>query len=302
MNFRSLLYFVVAAEELNLHRAAERLNIVQPAITRQIKSLEHELQASLFVRGPRGLKLTPSGQAFLQDARLILDLGKQARRRAALIERGHLGTVRMGFHEVAHRYRVFRELMSNFIARNPAVHFNFHVASSQQQIEMLGSGEIDVGFVYLWDPLPGNLVSKRLRKETFVLAIPDVHPLSAIDPIGVADICDMQFVWVDRSGNRAQSDALIKMCTRAGFVPNIVHEGLTSEAAMLSLVAAGAGLAFVPGSAREYIKGVTLRELQGLSMELEFHLAWRSGITTAAVKWFIAASEEGLADAEVENH
>jgi DNA-binding transcriptional LysR family regulator len=294
MNFRSLQYFVTISEELNLHRAAERLCIAQPALTRQIKALEDELSVTLFDRGPRGLKLTPSGESFLEDARLLLDLGQQARRRVSLVERGELGTVRLGFHEVAHRYAVFRTVMSQFIAGNPNIHFHFRVVSSHQQIELLGTGEIDVGFLYLWEPLPSHLLSRRLRNETFVLAAPEAHPLASAGTIELADLANQPFVWVDRSRNRAQSDLLMKMCTQAGLVPNIVHDGVTSEAAMLSLVAAGAGFAFVPASARETATGVTLREIRDLALEVEFHLAWRERNKAAAVKWFIASTESAL--------
>jgi DNA-binding transcriptional LysR family regulator len=252
------------------------------------------LSVTLFDRGPRGLKLTPSGESFLEDARLLLDLGQQARRRVSLVERGELGTVRLGFHEVAHRYAVFRTVMSQFIAGNPNIHFHFRVVSSHQQIELLGTGEIDVGFLYLWEPLPSHLLSRRLRNETFVLAAPEAHPLASAGTIELADLANQPFVWVDRSRNRAQSDLLMKMCTQAGLVPNIVHDGVTSEAAMLSLVAAGAGFAFVPASARETATGVTLREIRDLALEVEFHLAWRERNKAAAVKWFIASTESAL--------
>jgi DNA-binding transcriptional LysR family regulator len=296
MNLRSLSYFVVVSEELNLHRAAERLHIVQPALSRQIKALEKELDARLFVRGARGLSLTSPGKLFLKDARLMLELGRQARRRVSAADRGELGTVRLGFHEVAHRYGVFRGLISQFITRNPGVHFQFRVSSSQQQIELLGSGEIDVGFIYVWEPVPGHLLSTRLRRETFVLAMPEAHPLATLERISAADVADKPFVWVERSRNRAQSDALIKMCTRAGFVPNTVHEGVTSEAATLSLVAAGAGFAFVPSSARQHASGVVLREVADLCVELEFHMAWRAAARAAAVERFISAAENSLSE------
>jgi DNA-binding transcriptional LysR family regulator len=290
MNFRSLRYFVTISEELNLHRAAERLCIAQPALTRQIKALEDELTVKLFERGPRGLKLTPSGESFLEDARLLLELGQQARRRAALVDRGELGTVRLGFHEVAHRYAIFRSVMSQFIARNPNIHFHFRVVSSHQQIELLGTGEIDAGFLYAWEPLPSHIMSHKLRSDTFILAVPQTHPLASTETIRLTDLTDQPFVWVDRSRNRAQSDMLMKMCTQGGLIPNIVHDGLTSEAAMLSLVAAGAGFAFVPASARETATGVTLREILDMSLEVEFHLVWRER-NKGAVKWFIESIE-----------
>jgi DNA-binding transcriptional LysR family regulator len=207
-----------------------------------------------------------------------------------------MGTVRLGFHEVAHRYAVFRSVMSRFIAQNPNIHFHFRVVSSHQQIELLGTGEIDAGFLYVWEPLPSHILSRQLRNETFVLAAPEAHPLASADTIGLADLADQPFVWVDRSRNRAQSDMLMKMCTKAGMVPNIVHDGVTSEAAMLSLVAAGAGFAFVPASARETATGVTLREIRDMALEVEFHLVWRERNKAAAVKWFIESTEALVAN------
>jgi DNA-binding transcriptional LysR family regulator len=294
MNFRSLAYFVTISEELNLHRAAERLNIAQPALTRQIKVLEDELNVTLFDRVPRGLQLTPAGHAFLEDTRLLLDMEKHARRRVSSIMRGEVGTVRLGFHEVAHRYAVFRSVMSQFIARNPTIHFQFKVSSSHQQIEFLGSGEIDAGFVFLWEPLPSHLCSRKVRNETFVLAVRETHPLAAAETIKPEDLIGKPFIWLDRSRNRAQSDLVMKRCAQAGFVPTIVHEGVSSEAAMLSLVAAGAGFAVVPASARETVTGVILREVIDFSVEVEFHLAWRVRNRAVAVTRFIECVEELL--------
>src|SRR5260370_41975083 len=102
MNIRRLAYFVVVAEEENLHRASMRLHVAQPALTRQIRLLEEELGTTLFNRLPRGISLSTAGQAFLEDARQILRLSEQAQKREAAVAAGQRGTLRARFHDAAY--------------------------------------------------------------------------------------------------------------------------------------------------------------------------------------------------------
>jgi DNA-binding transcriptional LysR family regulator len=292
VNLRTLRHFVVVAEEENLHRAAERLHIAQPALTRQIKLLEADLGAVLFERSARGLKLTPAGDSYLADARTILGMAVQASRRAALVDKGFMGTLRLGFHEVAHRYSVFKEVMSRFMREHDDVQFAFHTMSSQQQIDALISGEIDAGFIYLWNALPHQLESSKMRDDSYLVGLAGTHPLAISKTIALSDLADEPFIWVDRSLNSAQSNTLLKACARAGFVPRMVHDGFNSESAMLSLVSIGAGLAFLPASLEETNPPIALRRADGLDVHIELHLAFRSGPRHAVLNRFIEAAND----------
>jgi DNA-binding transcriptional LysR family regulator len=304
VNLRNIRHFVVVAEEENLHRAAERLRIAQPALTRQIKLLELDLGAVLFERLPRGLKLTAAGRSYLKDARDVLAMSLAASRRARLVDQGFLGSIKLGFHEVAHRYAVFKAVMARFMADYPNVQFEFHTMSSQDQIDGLIRAELDAGFLYSWNPLPPPLASVRIRKDNYLVVAPPQHPLARRSSTSLAELADEPFIWIDRPRNHAQSDALIAACARVGFTPRIVHDGVGSESSMLSLVSIGAGLAFLPSSLREVNPPVALVPVVDFDVNVELHLVYQSDNSSLALEHFIRCTENvanAMASLEVES-
>jgi len=290
VNLRNINHFVVVAEEENLHRAAERLRIAQPALTRQIKLLEQNIGALLFERLPRGLRLTAAGRSYLQDARNVLAMSLAASRRAKLVDEGFLGSIKLGFHEVAHRYLVFKAIMAEFMAQYPEVQFEFRTLSSQEQIDALIRDELDTGFLYSWKPLPPPLASVVVRTDSYAVAVSAQHLFAQRASISLGELADQPFLWVDRSRNLAQSNVLIAACARAGFVPRIVHDGIVSEASMLSLVSVGAGIAFLPLSLQETNPPIALIPVDGLDVDVELHLAYREDARSAALDHFIGCA------------
>src|ERR1700691_5445814 len=159
MNLRRLKYFLMVAEEENLHRASARLHVAQPALTRQIRLLEEELGTTLFNRLRRGISLSTAGQSFLEDARQILRLTDLAHKRATAVASGQMGTLRVGFHDAAHFYPVLRRVFANFGREFSNVHFRFLSSSSDLQIEALRSKELDLGFLYRWSETADEISS-----------------------------------------------------------------------------------------------------------------------------------------------
>src|ERR687885_395673 len=148
MELRHLRHFVAVAEELHVGRAAARLHIAQPPLSRQIRDLERDVGAPLFARVPRGVALTPAGHAFLPEARLTLAQAERARRTAQRAARGEIGRLRVGFVEAATFSGILPDVLRFFRKHYPDVALELLELSSLQQAEALREGRIDVGLLY----------------------------------------------------------------------------------------------------------------------------------------------------------
>lgn len=288
MDLHRLRYFIAVAETGSTHRAADRVLISQPAVARQVRLLEEELAIRLFERDGRGMRLTDAGKSFLADARKLIEAADRARHKAALIDEGFTGSLRLGFHEIAHRYPEFRRILGRFREAHPDIDYVVTVCSSQVQLDLLRKGELDVGFLFLWDRPAADLRTMRIRSDDYLLVLPESHPLSRDAEIDGRSLRGERFVWVDRQQNAVQSQLLIAACANAGFSPRVAYEGLSSEMAMVSLVAAGLGLAILPASlAEEAPRGVVLRRIRDFAVGVELHLVWRPEAVTGALARFI---------------
>ena len=148
MELRHLRYFVGVGEEQHYGRAAKRLGIAQPALSRQIQDLERELGFALFDRLPRGVKLSAAGKLFLDDARRILQHVDEARVRAERVASGKAGTLRMGFVESISWHGVVPDSFRRFRLRQPDAELELHPMLSAQQAEAVRSGKLDAGFIF----------------------------------------------------------------------------------------------------------------------------------------------------------
>ena len=148
MELRHLRYFVQVAEEQHYGRAAERLRVAQPALSRQIQDLEEEIGFKLFDRLPRGVKISAAGKSFLMDARRILHEVNEAAARAKRVALGQSGTLRVGFVESVSWHGVVPDSFREFRERQPDVELQLKQASSMEQTEAVHSGRLDAGFVF----------------------------------------------------------------------------------------------------------------------------------------------------------
>src|SRR6478752_8337361 len=147
MELRHLRYFVAVAEEMHFGRAAERLRIAQPPLSRQIRDLEREIGAPLFERVPRGVDLTPAGSAFLPEARLTLSQAERAQRTAQRAAKGETGRLRVGFVDAATHSGVLPNVLSFFRMHLPSIGLSLFEMDSMQQTDALREGRIDIGIV-----------------------------------------------------------------------------------------------------------------------------------------------------------
>src|SRR3954462_12515141 len=190
MELRHLRYFVAVAEELHFGRAAERLFIVQPALSKQIASLEKELGVELFVRTKRHVEMTSAGTALLEDARQVLAQAEGAKLRAQLASRGEVGGLEVGF-VVPVLYDLLPHMMRAFRAEFPTVRLSLHELHSREITNGLLSRDLHIGF----SPRRISADNDGLRalplvEEPVVVAVPVTHPFAARESVALTDLAD----------------------------------------------------------------------------------------------------------------
>jgi DNA-binding transcriptional LysR family regulator len=243
--FFQLRCFLAVAEELNFRRAAERLNMTQPPLSRQIRLLEERVGVTLFERTNRRVRLTSAGEDFFANAVDILQRAERAVLTARQAERGEIGTVAMGFVPSA-ALEFIPRIVGALMAELPGVTFAPTEMMSYEIVEALRSGRLDLGLTRM----PGRgdeITCQRVVSEPFVLALPSDHPLAGKDTVTTADLHGAPFVGysADRGGYLREVQA--GLFATVGVVPRFVQQ-VSQTHSILALVNRGIGVALVPAS------------------------------------------------------
>jgi DNA-binding transcriptional LysR family regulator len=293
MELRHLRYFVAIGEEQHYGRAAERLHVAQPALSRQIQDLEEEVGVKLFERLPRGVKISAAGISFLDDSRRILQQVNEATLRAGRVARGQSGTLRVGFTESASWHGVVPDSFRQFRAKQPDAELQLYPSSSVDQIDAVRSGRFDAGFVFSMSKADPDLDQLSVAIHHLVLAVPKGHPLTKVKKLRLRDMSDTSFVWFPRRQSPAYYDRLMQECSRGGLrTPQIVQEAV-DQATMLSLVSCRLGVAFVSDATRwRCPAGVILLPIADLNLPLPFSLVWRKDNASPLLAKFVADVRE----------
>jgi DNA-binding transcriptional LysR family regulator len=288
MELRHLRYFVAVGEEQHYGRAAHRLRVAQPALSRQIQDLEEEVGFKLFERLPRGVKLSAAGKLFLADAKRILQELNEATLRADRVARGHLGTLRIGFPEHASWFGVVPDSFRRFRELRPDAELQLQPAASLEQLKAIRSGRLDAGFVFNMPKADPELDQLPVAIQRIELALPKRHPLTKLKKLRLRDLTDAPFVWFPRRESPVLYDRLMHECFRGGLTsPRIVQEG-PNEATILSLVSTGMGVGWVLGTARwRCPKSVVVMPVADLNMPLPLALVWRRDNASPVLASFI---------------
>jgi DNA-binding transcriptional LysR family regulator len=289
MELRHLRYFTAVGEEQHYGRAAHRLGVAQPALSRQIQDLEKELGFKLFDRLPRGVKLSVAGKLFLQDTRQILQSVDEATTRAARVARGESGTLRIGFAENASWHGVVPGSFRRFRQQRPNAELQLQPSSSLEQLDAIRSGRLDAGFLNFMPKADRELDQLGVATHYVELAVPKRHPLSKLKKLRLRDLKDACFIWFPRRPVSTLYDRLMHECYRGGLKsPHIVQEGL-NKATILSLVSAGLGVGWVLGSARwRCPAAVAILPVVDLNVPVWLSLAWRRDNASPLLARFIS--------------
>jgi DNA-binding transcriptional LysR family regulator len=273
MELRHLRYFLAVAEELHFGRAADRLGMAQPPLSRQIQDLEKELGFRLFERSRRRVELSSAGAVLVERVRAVLERLEEAVREARRTSLGKRGRVTVGYPSSL-AYTGLVGLLRAFRLEFPDVELTVRELPLAGQLDGLKHGSLDVGFVR--GPLDDKaLVTECVRREPLMLALPADHPFAARRRLTLASVAGEPFVFFPRTRAPDYYDLLLGLCQQAGFTPQIRHEA--PQVDMLSLVAAGFGISIVPASVRESRRAdVVFRPFVGAPLT-ELLLAWRVG-------------------------
>ena len=209
MELRHLRYFVAVGEEQHYGRAAKRLRLAQPALSRQIQDLEREIGFRLFDRLPRGVKISEAGKLFLNDARRILQEVNDATARAERIASGLAGTLRMGFVQSMSWRGIVPDSFRRFRKLQPDAELQLKPSSSSEQLPAIQSGSLDAGFVFAPPNTARELAQFQLGFLNVVLAVPTGHALTTLKKLRLRDLIDAPFVSFPRRVSPIFFDRLI---------------------------------------------------------------------------------------------
>ncbi|MEO8847755.1 MAG: LysR substrate-binding domain-containing protein [Casimicrobiaceae bacterium] len=288
MDLRHLRYFVAVAEALNVGRAAKVLHIAQPPLSRAIHALESELGAELFARNTRGVRLTSVGAALLPEARRLLRDADALREGARHLADGEVGSLGVGFISTA-IFGVLPQVIRGFRRARPGVTLTLREATSDQMPGKIRSGELDVG-IMLPGPDDNEISYTPLTWEPLVAALPAQRRWPA--RVSLAALAAESFLLFPRDAGAALYDAIVGFCKRAGFTPRIGQEAIQMQT-IVSLVAAGMGVALVPASLHHMRRtGVVYRPLTQKSPAVEIGVAHRTRDDSPLVRAFVAEARE----------
>jgi DNA-binding transcriptional LysR family regulator len=289
MELRHLRYFVSIGEEEHFGRAAARLHVAQPALSRQIQDLEREMGFLLFDRLPRGVRLSAAGKLFLSDARRILQDVEEAKRRAERIALGKAGTLRVGIAQALSWHGMVVRSFREFRRRQPDAELLLHHLISIHQVEAILSGRLDAGFAAAVTPWNKDLAHWEFAQDRILLTVPKDHPLTKRGKIRLSDLRGMPFIWFQRSANPTFDNQLTQECARGGLsAPRIVQEASDRDT-VLSLVQNRIGIAWLTESIRWHCpRDIVLLPVADMTVRLPFNLIWKKGNSLPLLKKFVA--------------
>jgi len=285
MELRQLRSLLVLAEELHFGRAADRLGIAQPALSRQIQQLETELQSPLFIRSPRAVKLTEMGREFVANVGPAMQQLESAVADSVGFARGTRGRLRLGACSNL-SYRFTPELLERLHRTAPDVRIDVRELSTAEQVRTLHSLEIDIGLAILpiTDP---SLIVRRIYREPLMAMVNSRSTLSQRPFIRLHDLAKEDFIVCPRYRQSGFHEVVIDLTAKVGFRPRISNE-TDAQGTAIALVASGLGVSLVPQSASAAgNQGVIFLPLRDPEILLDIGFIWRRENMSPLMRQFI---------------
>jgi DNA-binding transcriptional LysR family regulator len=285
MELRQLRYFIALADEMNFTRAASRLHISQPPLTRQIQQLEASLGVTLFDRTTRGVNLTPAGTVFLEEARKIVDLADQAAGKAKLAQQGQLGRLDIGIFGSA-TWTVIPQLINELRSSHPQVIVSLHNTTKHQQVEAVRERRMDIGFNRVFPELD-DLVVETVMEEGLFVAMHKDHRLARRRTIAVNDLIDEPMILFPNNVRPTFADTVVTLCSNAGFMPKVVQE-VEDVVTAIALVSSQLGISVVPESAISlHLPQIVYHPLRAADAKVDLSCIYRQENTSPTLKAFL---------------
>jgi DNA-binding transcriptional LysR family regulator len=291
MELKHLRAFVALADELHFGRAAQRLCIVQPALSMQIKALEEELGVRLFERDRHKVALSETGHLFLPEARATLHQAMRAEQTARLSARGEIGTLRIAFVSSV-LPKLLPALVRSMHSRFPLITLELKDMPTPDQIAALHDNKLDFGLIRL-PVFSAGLQTRLVFDEPFLVALPEDHPLAADSLIRPADLCGHPAFVLARRYAPGFYDEMLLALSRQGATLEIARE-LGEFTTMLALVAAGLGIGLIPAEAASALPpNVVARPLDLHHHRTGIGLAW-TRLDSAAKRALFSELEKSM--------
>lgn len=280
MDVAQLKAFLAVAEELHFGRAAERLHIAQPPLSRTIKQLETELGTRLLDRNTRSVKLTSSGQALLAPATEVIEALRRAEEAVLSADNGEVGRVRIAFAGVSTHQLVAR-LARRVRSHRPGIQLELSSQNfAQPAMKKLVNGETDIA-LGRWDVIPAEVSSRVVMKDSLVMALPDTHALAGARRLSIARLASDGFISLTPHEGAVLPDRLRRLAHANGFVADVVQVAPDTQTA-LALVSAEVGchltLASVARNATD--PHVVFVPLEDSFADVDLRAAWRRDDTS----------------------
>ena len=292
MELRHLRYFVAAAELENVSRAAARLHVSQPALSRQIHDLEDELGFPLFERSAKTVHLTEAGRIFLVDARAILDRVDAAVNKARRIATGRHGELHIGYAP-SPMARIMPATLRAFQADLPQVHIKLHDLSTEEMLSGIREAKLQLAFLVRPNPaMLRGLHFEQLARDTMCLAVPPTHRFAPLDSIALKQALQEPLVIFSRKDYPEYYEYLEDLLARVKLKPRIAEEH-DSAASLIAAIESGSGLGILPWtfscSSGPRLKFVLLSPKPP---QIEIGVVWPgSGPSAIAERFFQAAKQ-----------
>jgi DNA-binding transcriptional LysR family regulator len=288
MQMRDLECFLAVAEELHFTRAAQRLHLSQPPLSRHIQDLEAELGVTLFRRTRRSVALTEAGKSYYARVQSVLAQLEQAQEEARHISRGQAGTLTVGFIG-ALTYEFLPGILRRYRQTVPEVQLVLRDLVPAEQIDGVATGRLDIGFVGILPENCGKEVAHRIvRRDRMLAALPLGHPLCGSKAIPLRGLAEDPWVQIETKMSPAYDRFVRRVCADAGFAPRVEHQAARAQA-MLGMVAARLGVTIVPATIARFpwpeVTFVPLKE----KCIFEHAVIWRAQEARPVVGAFLAS-------------
>jgi len=289
MELRHMRYFVAVAEERSFTRAAARLHLAQPSLSRQIRGLEDELGVPLLHRGKGGLTLTAAGNEYLAQARRILADSDAAVRVTQAAGRSEHRQLLVGTVEPLMSSGLLAAILKNFSGSHPDIRVDLRELFSVDQLRLIAGGELDAGFVYRPPKDPSVFDGFVVLENHHVAALPAGHRLTRKHKLCLKDLADEPFVQFSRQLWPERVDAISQKCVEAGFTMRIVQEAQRLHT-LLEFVAQGIGVAILPDPLSHDSDRVVFKKPEDLTLAANLQLVWLRENDSTLLKQFVTAA------------
>ena len=286
MDVDQLKAFLAVAEELHFGRAAERLHIAQPPLSRTIKQLERDLGTKLFDRNTRSVQLTSSGQALIEPGREVLQALRRAEDAVRSADGGEVGLVRIAFAGVSTHALVAR-LARAVRSQRPGIELElFSQNFAHPAMKRLVQGETDIA-LGRWDVIPAEIEVRVVMPDFLVLAVPDTHALAGARQISIDHLAGEGFVSLPPYEGSVLPDRLRRLAQAKGFVPDVVQIAPDTQTA-LALVSAEVGCHLTLSSVAQNVRDARVvfipLEQSAPAPDVDLRAAWRKDDTNPALR------------------